>query len=99
MTKKLYITKKEAIKQCKQIWVLVLEGKVKNKAEANSILGNNTSHCPLCQYVNQILKERGEHSCIPYCPLYTQLHLEHGCATVGCSYYTQQVAKQVMRLK
>jgi hypothetical protein len=96
MGKKLIITKAQAIKNCKKIWKLVLEGKANTRDEAIDLLLDGNIHaCPLCAYDMQFNRN------CSHCPLITQLHLIKGCCNEEVNYHCHPVefAKQVMKLK
>ena len=95
MAKKLSITKHDAIRQCKEIWKLVLDGQARDKYEACIKAGYRYRYlCPLCDYDAQF----GSNNC-DKCPLVTQLHTE--CMSIGTHFYNnpKAFAALVMKLK
>lgn len=100
------ITKRQAIRECKKAWRLVLTGKAKDKGdildtpEFQHFL-NYAASCPLCEYTSGRKRADGEEKdCEKSCPLYTQLG--HGCVYPSAAgYYLHPLAfaKEVMKLK
>lgn len=97
------LTKKRAIKECKEVWKFVYSGKAESKYQAIGMLSlvnpkladrifKYDFSCPLCKYT-------GDNICQDRCPLYTQLGI--GCSSKGIEYnkHPNKFAKLVMELK
>ena len=76
MTKKLTITKKVAISECKKLWKEIEEhGRSKYNFLLHTLDGEKwmdkdyRSSCPLCEYANQVSRKKT--TCYS-CPLYKQ---------------------------
>jgi len=74
MGKKLYVTKKQAIADCKTIWKLVLDKNLLSKREALNLLPEMDNKypyegCPLCSYVDQFSHYE---ACTRHCPYYAK---------------------------
>jgi len=105
MFRKLAITRKEAIIDCKTIWKLVADGIVDNKQEALYLLPTlhhkyfDSSSCPLCAYSTQF-EHRSFSSCIDHCPYYEQ-YGEYCQDTLGVDWLLtpKEFAQRIMNLK
>ncbi len=78
MSRKLVVTKRQAIRDCKKIWKLVANGQAKSKFDALKKLpemynkyGIEHSYCPLCTYTEQF-ENRANQSCTLHCPFCIQ---------------------------
>ena len=94
----LEITRKQAIKDCKEIWSLVANGMAKDKFEAYTLVSESyrkrygsASMCPFCRYTSQF-KGKNCASC-PYVRKY-----KVNCMTSGFSYKwdPEEFARRIM---
>ncbi len=95
MTKKLELKQKDAIRECKEIWETVFDGRAKDKWEANRLRGNRPSYCPLCKYDSQFADKK---SCA-HCSLVKQFDIT--CSERGTDFLEnpKKFAALVMKLK
>lgn len=97
--KKFTITKREAIRECKKIWKLVVDCKAENKYDAFEILYGDryinkwALDCPLCEYVDNF-----DGRCTK-CPLVVQLGGSCGFLGYNGQSGNRGFAKLVMKLK
>ncbi len=87
MTKKLTITKKKAISECKKLWAeteksgLLKYPFLRSKEGAKWYTKNYRSSCPLCEYAYQVARNNKDYTTCRYCPLVTQYNKE--CHVLG----------------
>jgi hypothetical protein len=108
------LTEKEAIEKCQEMWGHVASGECKDKVEVKHkypelffyFNSSYTHHCPLCQYVKDLIHStpyvehngEGGLSCRRYCPLYKQFG--HSCEqTPDWITKPKAFAKLIMKLE
>jgi hypothetical protein len=98
--KKLRITKEQAIKECKELWGLIVNGKYSSKQnflDSTEGIAWISSHphfvanCSLCDYVSQWKRlgdeeEADQNKCLEHCPLCTKLG-DKKCYNLGYGLY------------
>jgi len=105
MPKKLFVTKRQAIRDCKKIWKLVAEGKATDKFDALRQLPDilykyfDFAQCPLCAYAYNKEGAETPSACRKYCPYY--LTYKAYCTSFYCSYTGNPIAfaKRILALK
>ena len=88
MTRKLKITKKQAIKECKELWKRIYESGLQKHRYMET---HEHTSCPLCEYVMQFSYLTCRH-----CPLITKFN--KGCVELNyfgdaTSFYLNYVSK------
>lgn len=85
------LTKRKAIKECKELWEEIEKGGYKSKDDfLNSDEGedwlcrNYQNNCPLCEYAGMI--DRNDEDCRSKCPLVLQYKKD--CVLLGWSDYS-----------
>lgn len=111
MTRKLKITKRQAIKECKELWELIAKDKLLcSKYEVikkyNLKIAAYRNECPLCEYVAQFETE-GDHAgylnkfpgnlCLMFCPLCKKFE-DRGCLELGYPYSYPKFVSYIRKL-